>query len=113
MLDFSMMGKRIKQRRKELGISQNHFAQMLHISNNHLSTIENGKGHTSMDLFCQICTALSVNPDYLLCGQLRPDDVPLNIQNMLQLCTEDDLALIQHMIEFLISKHNALLGDNI
>ena len=60
MLDFSMMGKRIKQRRKELNITQNQFAEMLQISNNHLSTIENGKGHTSMELFCQICVALNV-----------------------------------------------------
>ena len=44
MLDFSMMGKRIKQRRKELNITQNQFAEMLQISNNHLSTIENGRG---------------------------------------------------------------------
>lgn len=112
MLDFSMMRKRIKQRRKELNITQNQFAEMLQISNNHLSTIENGKGHTSMELFCQICVALNVNPDYLLSGQLHANDVPLNIQNMLQLCNEDDLAIVQNMVEFLISRHDTRSSES-
>ena len=111
MLDFSMMGKRIKRRRKELNITQNQFAEMLQISNNHLATIENGKGHASIELFCKICDTLDVSPDYLLLGQLHPNDVPLNLQNMLQLCNDDDLAIIQNLVEFLISRHNKYPSD--
>ncbi len=106
MLDFSLMGNRIKQRRKELNITQNQFAETLQISNNHLSTIENGKSHASIELFCQICVELNVTPDYLLSGQLHPNDVPRNIQDMLRLCNDEDLAFIQYMVEFLISRHN-------
>lgn len=105
MLQYLTMGKRIKQRRKELGITQNQFAEMLQISNNHISTIENGRGHASIELFCKICSVLDVTPDYLLVGQIHPNDIPKNIIDMLHHCTEEDLALVEHMVEYLIYQH--------
>ena len=41
-LQYIEMGMRIKLRRKELKIKQTDFAETLGISNNHLSSIENG-----------------------------------------------------------------------
>lgn len=107
MLQYSTMGKRIKQRRKELGITQNQFAEMLQISNNHISTIENGKGHASIELFCKICSALDVTPDYLLIGQIHANDTPKNISQMLQHCSDEDLALLEHMVEYMAYRHNS------
>lgn len=107
MLQCLTMGKRIKQRRKELGITQNQFAEMLQISNNHISTIENGKGHASIELFCKICSALDVTPDYLLVGQVHSNDTPKNISEMLQHCSEEDLALVEHMVEYLVYQHGS------
>lgn len=101
MLQYLTMGKRIKERRKELGITQNQFAETLQISNNHISTIENGKGHASIELFCKICSALDVTPDYLLVGQVHTNDLPKNISEMLQQCSPEDLALVEHMVEYL------------
>lgn len=97
------MGKRIQRRRKELGLTQDEAAERLQISNNHLSTIENGKGNASLKLFCKICTLLDVTPDYLLTGQVHAADMPKNIADMLQHCSDEELALIQHIVEYLIN----------
>lgn len=58
---FIEMGKRIKMRRKELRINQNTLAELLDISNNHMSSIETGKQKPSMEIFIRICEELLVN----------------------------------------------------
>lgn len=40
---YQSMGNRIKSRRKELRIKQSELAESLDISNNHISSIENGR----------------------------------------------------------------------
>lgn len=107
MLQYLTMGKRIKQRRKELGITQNAFAEMLQISNNHLSTIENGKGHASIELFCKMCSVLDVTPDFLLLGEIHKNDVPGNITDMLSRCSDEQLALVQNIVEFMASQNGS------
>ena len=48
---FLKLGNRIRLRRKELGLSQSKLAELLDISNNHMSAIENGREKPSMDKF--------------------------------------------------------------
>jgi transcriptional regulator with XRE-family HTH domain len=42
VIDFDELGLRIKKRRRELNLKQNELSEMLGISNNYLSNIENG-----------------------------------------------------------------------
>ena len=73
------MGNRIKLRRKELKIKQNELAELLDISNNHMSSIETGKQKPSMDTFIKICEKLQVTPDYLLLGCMHMVIIPQDI----------------------------------
>ena len=59
--DCRTMGERISHRRQTLHIKQNILAEKLNISNNHLSSIENGRVSPSFDLFVQICKELEVS----------------------------------------------------
>lgn len=52
--DYITMGQRIKQRRKELNMTQADFAEKLDISQNHISAIECGSQHLSFELFVSI-----------------------------------------------------------
>ena len=70
------MGNRIKIRRKELRIKQAELAERLNISNNHMSSIENGRQKPSLDIFIQICNLLNVTPDYLLLGSMHAYNIP-------------------------------------
>ena len=46
--DYITMGQRIRQRRKELNMTQADFAEKLDISQNHISAIECGSQHLSL-----------------------------------------------------------------
>lgn len=61
-------GKRVSNCRRTSDISQKQLAQMINVSNNHLSNIENGKSAPSFFTFLAICQALQVNPSYLIYG---------------------------------------------
>ena len=61
------------------------------ISNNHMSSIENGSGSLSFKVFLRICLALRVTPDYLLEGATDSSNVPQSIMEKLKRCCEEDI----------------------
>lgn len=100
------MGNRIKIRRKELRIKQAELAEKLNISNNHMSSIENGRQKPSLDIFIQICNLLSVTPDYLLLGSMNAYNIPQDIIDKLRLCSPSDVELAGDFIELLVKRNN-------
>lgn len=97
-IEFTRLGKRIAQRRHELGYKQCHLAEQANISNNYLSNIENGRSIPSLETLVDICAALSITPDYLLLGTIKIDNIPNSIINNLKLCNDDSLQLINNLI---------------
>ena len=87
------MGNRIKLRRKELHFKQADLAELLEISNNHMSAIERGREKPSLDTFISICQALKVTPDYLLLGNMHAFNIPQDIIDKLYLCSQEDIQL--------------------
>lgn len=63
-----LIGLRIMQRRKELGLSQEKLAEKLGISKNHLSNIERGKYMPTTECIFKICNTIGYTPDYYLIG---------------------------------------------
>lgn len=104
---YDEIGKRIRLRRKELQIKQSSFAEILDISNNHLSSIENGREKPSLDLLLLICEHLNVTPDYLLLGNMHTNDISLNILDSLRLCDEADLITIRQIIELFVERNQS------
>lgn len=103
-IDFSVLGKRIAQRRHELGLKQCAVAEKAGISNNYLSNIENGKSIPSLQTFSDICIALSTTPDYLLLGTIRTDDVPKVLIDNLKLCNDEAIEMVNDLVLYLIKK---------
>ena len=110
-IDYPAIGKRIANRRKQLGLKQNILAEKLNMSNNYLSGIERGNEKPSLEVLVKICNSLQVTPDYLLMGNMYSNIVPQNIINGLQLCTEEDIlllnAIMQHLVERRSKKWNS------
>lgn len=102
---YMEMGNRIKLRRKELRMKQNELAEILDISNNHMSSIETGRQKPSLDTFIRICDELKVTPDYLLLGCTHTTNVPQGILDKLQLCSEKDIQLAKNIIELLVERN--------
>ena len=55
------LGRKIFQKRRELGFSQNKFAEILNISREHLAKIETAKRTVSLDLLIDIAEKLNVS----------------------------------------------------
>lgn len=103
---YHEMGNRIKLRRKELRIKQAELAEILGISNNHMSSIENGRQKPSLDTFIGICNNLNVTPDYLLLGSMHAYNTPKDISEKLRLCNQSDIELARDFIELLVKRNS-------
>ena len=93
-LNYTEIGRRIAERRKHKKLSQQALAEILGISNNHLSSIECGKAGPSLELLVGICNALRLSPDFLLMGSMHSSNLPANITDNLALCSDRDIELL-------------------
>ena len=66
MIDYVQMGKRIKQRRKELHLTQEALAEQADISASFMGHIERGSRIASLDTMLSICIALDVSMDFII-----------------------------------------------
>lgn len=66
------IGKRIHDYRIENHYTQAQFAELIDISVNFLSELENGKKGMSQDTICRLCTQFNLSADYLLFGDSTP-----------------------------------------
>lgn len=80
-LDYSKMGRRIRQIRKAKGWSQDELAKKCGISMSFLGHIERGTRIMSLETFVSICRALHADADELLWGAAHPSDVVMNMWN--------------------------------
>ncbi len=72
-----LIGTRIMQRRKALGLTQEQLAEKTNISKNHLSSIERGKHAPTIELLFRLCNVTGETPDYYLIGKITEETVPI------------------------------------
>jgi transcriptional regulator with XRE-family HTH domain len=65
-MDLKNIGKKIKERRKILGINQDDLCEIAEISQHTLSDIENGRGNPSLYNFTKILDALGMELDVIV-----------------------------------------------
>lgn len=70
-LDYSQIGKRIAQRRKELGLKQVEVCERAGINDKYLSCIERATSIPSLEVIMKLALALDTTPDTFLTGSVR------------------------------------------
>ena len=87
-IEYAVIGKRIKKCRKQLGYSQESFAEILEISASHLHKIETGIRCPSLEVLYTIALKLNVSVDFLLMGseQQNHSIVDFNVVMLLRDC---------------------------
>lgn len=102
-IDYALIGFRIGERRRALGLKQAELAKRLDVSAKYISNIETGKKHPSLELLLKICDVLNASCDYFLHGYIRstPEE---NIYDALQHCSREDINLILHMVRYCSNK---------
>ena len=67
-LDYSLIGKRIKKRRKRLDMTQEQVAECVDVSSQHMSNIERAVSIPSTEVIMKLAVALDTTPDEFLVG---------------------------------------------
>jgi len=70
-LDYTQIGKRIAQRRKELGLRQIEVCERAEINDKYLSCIERATSIPSLEVIMRLALALNTTPDTFLTGCIR------------------------------------------
>lgn len=91
--DLTMLGKRIRFRRKALKISQAVLAEKCGVSTAYVGHIERGNRSPSVEILLALCAALTVTPDYLLQDYL--EDNPANH------LTESDAKVLERIAQYI------------
>lgn len=66
MVDYKLIGSRIKKRREELKFTQELLAEKADITSVYLSKIENGKVRPTLDTLSEICAVIELDLGNLL-----------------------------------------------
>ena len=67
-LNYIEIGKRVKIKRKELGITQEKLSELIDVCPSYISEIERGYSIPSLSTICKIVTTLKCSLDYLVFG---------------------------------------------
>jgi len=68
-----LFGRRVRQLRKEKGVSQEAFAHQIKIDRSYYGSIERGERNVSLENICLIADGLGVPPAQLLMFDAVPD----------------------------------------
>lgn len=91
------IGSRIAQRRKMLGMPQEQLAEIVDLSIQTISNIENGKKAVRPENLIKICRALNSTTDYILLGTVEQDKASELARKCMQL-KEQDYEIITAVI---------------
>lgn len=101
MYDYEMVGNRIRQRRKELGLTREELAERMNRAAKYCADIERGTCGMSIETLLLFCKALGLSPNTLLLGEAvcaGTDTLEQQILSGLAECTEEQKQSILQTI---------------
>lgn len=102
ILDKSKIGQRVRQLRVLNDYTQARFAELIDISINFLSEIENGKKGLSQDTLAKICKQLNTSADYILFGVKPKQNSLIDTANSLSI--EEIETIIRYLNSLIAMK---------
>lgn len=105
-VDFSIIGKRIKECRKKKGLTQEQLVEKMGVSIAYLSKVETGKIHINLERLSQICDILGITEGEILNGVSNSSDKYLQAEfyELLQKCSTKKQKLAYEILQVLL--HN-------
>lgn len=101
-LDYSLIGKRIARRRKQLGLKQSEVEERAGIGDKYLSNIERAISIPSTEVIMRLAIALETTPDEFLVGAVRhPEEGRQDVAELLRPMNEKQLALARSLLTWL------------
>lgn len=101
-LDYSLIGKRIARRRKQLGLKQSEVEERAGIGDKYLSNIERAISIPSTEVIMRLAIALETTPDEFLVGAVRyPEEGWQDVPELLRPMNEKQLTLARSLLTWL------------
>lgn len=102
-INYQELGRRIANRRKELGLKQSKVCEMCELSDKYLSAIECARSIPSLDVLLRICDVLETTPNDLLIGIRQSDnkDITHTVTERMRSMTEEQMELLRSFVEWL------------
>lgn len=104
VLDYNLIGERIKKLRKENKYTQEKLAEMTDVSPEYISQIERAKKKLSLEMLVKICNAFNKTPCYLLTGTVyeSKDYYRNEINDLIKECPPEKVEVIVKVIKPII-----------
>lgn len=100
-MDYKAIGKRIRSKRIEAGLTQETVSDIVDITPAHMSNIETGKTKVSLPTLVAIANALSVSIDTLLCDNILASRIIIEgeAKQILKDCDEYEVRLLVDLLK--------------
>lgn len=104
-VDFSIIGKRLKEARKKKGLTQEQLSEKMGVSIAYLSKVETGKIHINLERLSEICSILDVTEGEILNGVSNHSEKYLHSEfnELLRKCSPKNQKLAYQILQ-VISK---------
>lgn len=73
-MDYKKLGKRIREERKRLNLTQAQLAEAIDISDTYMGAIERGERSLTLDTLVRLVNRLGVTVDYMLADSVSDND---------------------------------------
>lgn len=105
ILDYSFLGKRIREERLRAHLTQDKLAEDVHISTAYLGQIERGERNVTLDKLLALAGRLGVTIDFLLSDYIQQDDDRTldSIAQLLQGRTAAEKEMAANVLKLLFS----------
>lgn len=105
-MDYKQLGRRIRQERLRLNLTQEQLSEHIGISTAYLGQIERGDRNVTLEKLVPIANRLGVTIDYLLSDYISVANDDINLKRLSRLLdgkTESEKELVVNMIKLLLS----------
>lgn len=98
------VGKRVHDFRIQNNYTQFQFAELIDISVNFLSEIENGKKGMSQETICKLCSQFDLSADYILFGTAKiSESKSQSVGQLIETANSLDFEDLDVLIQYLTS----------
>lgn len=106
MINYISIGKQIKKKRLDQGMTQEVLAEKVNISIPHISRIENGSSSPSLQTLVDICNALNITIDDLMQDSLPAAKKRIRgrLDEILADCTPAEMNMIVNVVDVLLQQ---------
>lgn len=97
-MNFEDIGKRIRKRRLELGLTQEVLAEKIDVTDTYIGAIERSTSKCSIETLANLARVLDLNMDYLLFG-ITPNNCDISFSKILNTVPQKNKQLFINICE--------------